>query len=161
MRMRRRSPPPSLRQLSDRDDAGEAVPAGGMADALERGQRSRPVRVPLAERVQAGVQRLVPFSGSRRREMRGADGAGALQARLEPAPQAARLRLAAELAQRDQHAAEVVVAGGRTPRAEADQRLRLVLERVADEPALDGLELGLRMAAERVARIQDQAAKPP
>src|SRR5919201_1974477 len=106
------------------------------------------------------MQRFVPFACGGRGEMRAADGAGACKARLEPAPQAARLWLAAKLMERDQHAAEIVVAGGRQPRTEANEALRSLIERVADEPALDRIERRLRVAAQRIVLVHHEAAEP-
>ena len=61
--------------------------------------------------------------------------------------------------QRDEHAAEIVVARRREPGPEADQHLRVVIERIADQPALERIERRLRVAAERVMRADHQAAE--
>src|SRR2546426_644686 len=82
-----------------------------------------PVRGPAAKRLEATMQRLMAFAGCCGREVRAADRAGARKARLEPAPQALRLRPAPEVMQGDEHAAEIVIPRRRETRAEADQRL--------------------------------------
>src|SRR6266850_2713771 len=125
----------------------------------ELSEGARPVRVAIAQRFEAAMQRLVTLARRGCGEMRGADRARPLEARLQPAPQAERLRLAAELMERDEHAAQVVVAGGRKSGPEADQHLRFLLERVADEPALDGVQSRLRVAAQRIVRADHQAAE--
>ena len=100
------------------------------------------------------------FAPSRGGEVRGADRARAFgEARLEPAPERIGLRAAADPAQRDQHAAEIVVARRRQSRPEADELRRLVAERIAGEPAVDRLERRLRMHAERVVHAEDHAAQ--
>src|SRR5205814_8416382 len=106
MRTPRCSRLPSSAELRDHDQAGEAVPPGAVPHAIELNEQLRPVGVVAEERLQTGVQHLVSLAGGGGRQMRGADGAGARKARLEPPPQAARLCLAAELAERDEHAAQ-------------------------------------------------------
>src|SRR5947208_5030051 len=107
MRTRRCSQLRSSAELRHRYHAREAVPAGAVPDAAELSEQRRPVRVVVEECLQTGVQHLVPFAGGGGRKMRAADRAGARKPGLEPAPEAARLRLAAELVQRNQHPAEI------------------------------------------------------
>jgi hypothetical protein len=146
----------------DGDDAGERVPARGVAHRVEpREARVQVGHLPRGEVLEDLVQRFVHFAGGGRAEVRRADRARMPgEPRREPAPERIGLRAAAHAAQREQYAAKVIVARRSQPGAEADELRRLVAERVAREPAVERFERGLRVHAERVVHAEDQAAQP-
>src|SRR4051812_40881416 len=109
MPTRRGSRAPWLADPRHGDHAGKAVPARAVPDLVERAERGVPVWLEQAEPLDAAVQRFIPSAARRGLEVRRADVARAHEARLQPPPQALRLRLAAELVERDQHAAQVII----------------------------------------------------
>src|SRR5262249_48822970 len=131
--------------------AGEAVPPGAVAYRAEGAEHVLPAALAAVELAQAFMQGFVRLALRRRGEVRGADRTRAAgEARLEPAPKRLRLRFPPAGAQREQHAAEIVIARRREPRAEADQALGFSLERVARHPALERLERRLRVRGDGI-----------